>query len=630
MARRAALAALTILLLPAAAGARSETTFCVGLSTCAGTSYGSLQRALTAAASSPGADTILLGPGTFRENASDAAGNPVEIRGAGADRTTLAPRVLGQAALQIDEPGSRVAALTIRLPAGSGGGLLLNAGTADGVQVIGEPALSRSGGVRLGAGARFVNGSVNLPVAGTNAANFAVVVDAAAPAALDNSAVTGTVGVLVRGGTAIVTRTRVQAVMGLALADSAPSSELRAYDDLIVVLGVPGSFRPVGVWLGASRPGAHVLRARHLTVTGLASGVVGAAVTADIGGATAIASIEDSIFAGPEMLAFYRSSVSGGTARLSVNYSDFPRTFENVIGPGSSGYLALGATNTNADPRFVGGGDFRLRPDSPLVDRAAPPDSRFAPDEPPIDLAGSGRIFDGDNDRAARRDMGAYEVVTRNGHAVKAGTFRKNMLRGTRGNDALYGRGGNDTLRGGAGNDWLYGGAGRDKLYGEGGDDDLFSSDGRPDLLDCGPGRDTAFADAFDTARSCESVVLLPVRFGTLPAQQQRSAAPQLPELGTIASPEIVPPLSPSLSITKGSGKGKPTYTITGRGWDKCENDVVLTNVTTGEAVGTPDPDKSGNFSFTTEALKKGDVVRGEELLCDGAGDKISAEATTP
>jgi Ca2+-binding RTX toxin-like protein len=629
MARRAALAAVVLLLLPAAVPARGETTFCVGLPTCAGTSYGSLQRALTAAAASPGMDTVLVGPGTFRENAAATAGNAVEIRGAGSDRTTLSPRDPGQAALELGDPSSRVTALTIRLPAGAAGGLLLDGGIADGIQVIGEPDLTRSSGVVLRAAARFVNGSISLPVASPDVANFAAVADAPVGVAVDNSALTATVGLLVRGGSAAVTRTRIQAVVGLGFAGGGSRSELRAYDDLVVLLAGPSS-RSAGIVFSVAQPGLYSLLARHLTVASMAPGAVGAAITADAAGATVVASIEDSILTGTDMVSLYRRSTNGGSARVSIDYSDFPRMFENVVAPGSSGYLALGATNANADPHFVGGGDYHLRSDSPLVDRGSPRAVPYAAGEPTVDLDGARRIFDGDNDLVARRDMGAYEVVMRDNRVTKTGTRRNNVIRGTRRDDALYGRAGKDVLTGGAGNDWLYGGPGADKLYGEAGDDELFGSDGTADLLACGPGRDVAFVDAFDRTRACESVVLLPVRFGTLPAQQPRSALPPLPTPAPVPAPVITPPLSPSLSITKDETKKPPVYRITGSGWDKCENDVVLTNVTTGKAIGTPDPDTSGNFAFTTENLKTGDVVRGEELVCDGAGDTVTAEATAP
>jgi hypothetical protein len=99
---------------------------------------------------------------------------------------------------------------------------------------------------------------------------------------------------------------------------------------------------------------------------------------------------------------------------------------------------------------------------------------------------------------------------------TRSGTAGSDRLIGGAADDLLYGRGGNDVLRGGAGNDILYGGggrdvldggAGRDRLFGGLGDDTLKARDGKRDLVDCGPGRDTAYVDRFDRLSGCERVL---------------------------------------------------------------------------------------------------------------------------
>ncbi|HEX6652526.1 MAG TPA: calcium-binding protein [Thermoleophilaceae bacterium] len=92
---------------------------------------------------------------------------------------------------------------------------------------------------------------------------------------------------------------------------------------------------------------------------------------------------------------------------------------------------------------------------------------------------------------------------------------------GVAGNDRLLGKGGSDLLRGGAGNDRIKGGAGNDRLdggpgvnrlRGGSGNDRLTAVNGKRDLLNCGPGRDRAWADGVDLVRGCERVRRTPKR----------------------------------------------------------------------------------------------------------------------
>jgi Ca2+-binding RTX toxin-like protein len=71
--------------------------------------------------------------------------------------------------------------------------------------------------------------------------------------------------------------------------------------------------------------------------------------------------------------------------------------------------------------------------------------------------------------------------------------------------DRLLGGSGNDVLRGRGRGDRLVGDDGEDVLGGGGGNDVLRSSgDGESDNLLCGPGRDRAVADGFDSRTACE------------------------------------------------------------------------------------------------------------------------------
>jgi serralysin len=97
------------------------------------------------------------------------------------------------------------------------------------------------------------------------------------------------------------------------------------------------------------------------------------------------------------------------------------------------------------------------------------------------------------------------------------------FFNGHTGRDRVRGGGGDDWIRSGDDNDWIFGGPGNDFLVGMNGDDLIRGGDGDDHLagLDgddrlyggpgrdraaCGPGTDTAWVDADDSTRECESV----------------------------------------------------------------------------------------------------------------------------
>lgn len=83
------------------------------------------------------------------------------------------------------------------------------------------------------------------------------------------------------------------------------------------------------------------------------------------------------------------------------------------------------------------------------------------------------------------------------------------LLSGGLGDDVLRGDGGADLLAGGRGDDVLVGGPGKDSLSGGRENDRVDGRDGSGvrDALGCGPGRDTATADASDgVRRTCERI----------------------------------------------------------------------------------------------------------------------------
>lgn len=79
--------------------------------------------------------------------------------------------------------------------------------------------------------------------------------------------------------------------------------------------------------------------------------------------------------------------------------------YTNMTGIGS---WTNSGGNINADPLFVGGGDFHLRSSSPCLDMGL----NSAPGIPATDFEGDNRVIDGDGNGTATVDMGADEVAS--------------------------------------------------------------------------------------------------------------------------------------------------------------------------------------------------------------------------
>ena len=79
--------------------------------------------------------------------------------------------------------------------------------------------------------------------------------------------------------------------------------------------------------------------------------------------------------------------------------------YTNMTGIGS---WTNSGGNIDADPIFVGGGDFHLRSSSPCLDMGL----NSAPGIPATDFEGDNRVIDGDSNGTATVDMGADEVAS--------------------------------------------------------------------------------------------------------------------------------------------------------------------------------------------------------------------------
>ncbi len=104
---------------------------------------------------------------------------------------------------------------------------------------------------------------------------------------------------------------------------------------------------------------------------------------------------------------------SSPTLTNCILWGDAPYEFYNSGGTPAVTYSDVqggygGAGNINADPCFVNaaGGDLRLLYDSPCIDNG----DNSAPALVATDLAGNGRLFDGNGNGSTIVDMGAYEL----------------------------------------------------------------------------------------------------------------------------------------------------------------------------------------------------------------------------
>jgi Ca2+-binding RTX toxin-like protein len=120
------------------------------------------------------------------------------------------------------------------------------------------------------------------------------------------------------------------------------------------------------------------------------------------------------------------------------------------------------------------------------------------------------------------------------GQAAENDNVRSDIenVAGGAGADTLAGSATANALTGGAGNDHLTGGGGADTLDAGAGNDVIDAADGSPDAIACGPGDDTANADAQDAAATdCEHVnrLFAPVtEGGTGTAAAGTQSAPSL------------------------------------------------------------------------------------------------------
>jgi hypothetical protein len=421
--RVAGIAVLGVLLSAATAQANS---YCAGSpsgscdASFAGNASG-LTSAIAAAASNPGADTVLIGPGSYAGEFSYEGGDgKVTIRGSGTGQTTLSvPSAVGQQTGLALDGGNSVSDLTITIPPQPDNavdtGLDLTGASAMHVNVS-SPSGDQVTGV-IAHASSFSGGSISLPLNPPNGSTGMVASD---NSTLADSTISANYGLFHLGSPGLpmtISRSKVTAAFeGI----DEKGGTLNVDDTLIQIVLTP----PLqGVGLAADNRGDNtsttpmLVNASHLTIVGggpFSAGLKVVAKGSGPGAANATANLADSVINGPG-LPIQLVADNTRTATSNTNYSNYDAATvsqeSDADGTGATGSVNHNAQHrTNLDPGFVDGpgGDFHLLSSSALIDAGDP-----AAGGPGLDLDGNTRVLPGKLDctTPAHRDIGAYEFV---------------------------------------------------------------------------------------------------------------------------------------------------------------------------------------------------------------------------
>lgn len=364
------------------------------------TSAVQLTSALSQAGSSAEADTIELRAGTYAGQFSYTGLSDLTVTGAGPTLTTIANGTSATTAVHVSTTANvTLEQLGVSLTGGNGTVAFSLDGAhvvAQDVRVVAQPAATNTTGVQPfdGAGLRRATLSGALARA---------VLALGGAASIDSVTISGAdVGLASEAPGATLTATHVVASDVGSAGDASFSGTLVVTDSLL-------RMRPVGTSAffsyDANNPAthaSHLVLARDTIVAG-GSNQRGVSVQADRNdGMTAV--VTDTILSGftTPLQCF---AVNGGSATLTTTNLAQPSGTNDLSGCAPA---AVRQTNTIvATPHFraVGSGDYRLAPDSPLIDvsDAVPAGA--------TDLDGRPRPSDGTGDCVRRGDVGAYELL---------------------------------------------------------------------------------------------------------------------------------------------------------------------------------------------------------------------------
>jgi hypothetical protein len=402
MTRRAAasvpLAALLLLLL--ASGQAGATIYCVAEPSCpqGGLAQASLKEAVTAADENPAPDTVRIGPGEFPSGPVIAM-KEIDIVGAGRDAThVVADQTVNGDLLSVYQPGSSVAKLDLRLTKTNTSALSLYDGAdASDLSVNAASSLTSVNGLSAEdpgteAARLDIRLGPDLASQGLLLSDGAIVTD---------SSVQAGIGVVAFGTPSIARRLQIRAGSGI----SSVGGILAVRDSVLE----PDPESPVfsGVTVNSSNgapetPG--IIVAVNVTIVGNGEpNSVGAVVKGNTGDAAV--NLLNSIVADVQF-SLLRNEEPGDDTDLTVRYTSYDSSKASLGGFGSGSDIFQNNLDSAPDSAFVNGaaGDYRLRPDSVLVDAGSP-----VPPTSETDIRGLPRVRDGDADGSSIADIGAFE-----------------------------------------------------------------------------------------------------------------------------------------------------------------------------------------------------------------------------
>lgn len=401
-----------ILALPAASA--SASTICVGTSrpSCIAPIETDLQTALTRADTSAGADTVLIGPGTFTTAATggftSGGTDPIVVEGAGEGRTVIRSTAAAPTAvLAVHASAPAPSAATVRnlsvvgRSIANGASALTISGTLENASATidgNDPQTTYAIQLR--------NGSTGREITATALGPFAVGVGMSG-ALVEGASVTGTIGFEITGPPSTIRRADVVATRnGVDVCNATATVQSSAFQvagPTSIGIEVEGAQRCAG----AASP-SHLV-ARQVTIVGAGGQRQGTGILVSGGNSSPTADVRESVLWNltSTITAQPQAAVSSS---LTVERLDEEAGRRTMGGAGTLNLSDLGG-GISLDPMFVdvAGGDVRPATGSPLIDagKADP----LAPDESPLDLAGSPRLVDGNGDGTAQRDLGAFETA---------------------------------------------------------------------------------------------------------------------------------------------------------------------------------------------------------------------------